>query len=76
MRTAAECLLPHYRSALTEATRAHPELGPPPEDPAEVGAWVRRAELGGRLDAGEAIRIRRLAEKVRFYEERRERELA
>ena len=70
MLTAAQLLLPHYREALNEATRAHPGLGPPPEDAAEVAEWARIAELAGRIEPAEAIRLRRLADKVRFYEGR------
>lgn len=70
MPTAAELLLPHYRDALDEAKRAHRELGPAPDDPRLIAEWVRAGELTGRIGPAEAIRLRRLADKVRFYEGR------
>ena len=73
MLTAAQLLLPHYREALSEATRAHSGLGALPDDPGLIAEWVRVQELAGRIAPAEAIRVRRLADKVRFYEERGER---
>ncbi|MFI5234997.1 MAG: hypothetical protein ACHQXA_04745 [Gemmatimonadales bacterium] len=70
MSPAAEILLPHYRVALAEAVRHHEFRGCPLCESQAPDAWARLGETAGWLDTGEAIRIRRLADKVRFYEER------
>ena len=70
MDSTAALLLPHYRQALAEALAGHAHHGCPPLSDAEPERWARAGEAAGWLDATDAIRIRRLADKVRFYEGR------
>lgn len=70
MDSTAALLLPHYRQALAEALADHAERGIPPLSEAEPEQWTAMGEAAGWLDIGDAIRIRRLAQKIRFYESR------
>ena len=73
MDSAAAFLLPHYRQALAEALASHEQVGCPPCRDVPPELWARTGEAAGWLDPADAIRIRRLAEKVRFFEGRSER---
>ena len=70
MDSTAALLLPHYRQALADALAGHAHHGIPPLSDAEPERWAEIGEAAGWLDTGDAIRIRRLAQKVRFYESR------
>ncbi|MGB7213157.1 MAG: hypothetical protein WBC97_11095 [Gemmatimonadales bacterium] len=65
-------LLPHYRQALAEALARYAHRGCPALRGTPPEQWARTGEEAGWLKPADAIRIRRLAEKVRFYEGRRE----
>ncbi|MGH7591000.1 MAG: hypothetical protein ACREL2_06140 [Gemmatimonadales bacterium] len=72
MDSTSALLLPHYRQALAEALAGCAHRGCPPLSGAPPELWARIGEDAGWLEPADAIRIRRLAEKVRFYEGRRD----
>ena len=72
MLTTRAFLLPHYRQALTEALANCVRPGSLPFANGDPESWATDAETAGWLDPADAIQIRRLARKVRFYERRNE----
>ena len=63
-------LLTHYRQALADSvTRLHGR-GLPPCPAGEESLWAEAGEGAGWLSAEEGMEIRRLAFRVRFYEQR------
>ncbi|HET7024338.1 MAG TPA: hypothetical protein VFI39_03965 [Gemmatimonadales bacterium] len=72
MDSTSALLLPHYRQALAEALASYAHRGCPALRGAPPEQWARIGEAAGWLEPADAIRIRRLAEKVRFYEGRAE----
>lgn len=70
MSPSLSLLLSHYRSALAEAVTGVR----PPEAPTcprgEELLWAEAGEVEGWLPLDRAMEVRRLAQRVRFYERR------
>ena len=70
MSPSLDLLLTHYRHELAEII----ERVAPPEAPTcpsgEASLWAEAGEADGWLPPGQAMEVRRLAARVRFYERR------
>ena len=70
MSPSLEVLLSHYRQELAALIeRAHPALAPACP-PGEELLWAEAGEAEGWLSPVEAMEIRRVAVRTRFYERR------
>lgn len=70
MSPSLEVLLSHYRQELAALMeRAHPALAPACP-PGEELLWAEAGEVAGWLSPEEAMEIRRVAVRTRFYERR------
>ena len=70
MSPSLEVLLSHYRQELAALVeRAHPALTPACP-PGEELLWAEAGEAEGWLSPVEAMEIRRVAVRTRFYERR------
>lgn len=63
-------LLSHYRLALAEAIRGMRPLEAHPCPRGEELLWAEAGEAEGWLTLDRAMEVRRLAQRVRFYERR------
>ena len=70
MSPSLDVLLPHYRRELDEAVARLATAAAPPCPPGEALLWAEAGEAAGWLRAEEAMELRRLAGRLRFYEER------
>ncbi|HEX7918554.1 MAG TPA: hypothetical protein VF454_04075 [Gemmatimonadales bacterium] len=70
MSPSLEVLLSHYRQELAALIeRAHPAVAPACP-PGEELLWAEAGEVAGWLSPEEAMEIRRVAVRTRFYERR------
>ncbi|HEU4570775.1 MAG TPA: hypothetical protein VFS07_09395 [Gemmatimonadales bacterium] len=63
-------LIEFYRHAVEAAVAVAAPPGAPPCPPGQAILWADAGELEGWLSEGQATEIRRLAARLRFYEER------
>ncbi|HET7042109.1 MAG TPA: hypothetical protein VFI13_08810 [Gemmatimonadales bacterium] len=70
MSPSLSLLLHHYRHILAEAVDKTPTPGAPSCPPGEELRWAERGEGEGWLTREGAMAVRRLARRVRFYEQR------
>ena len=63
-------LLDHYRQNLADLVDGIRPAGAPPCPPGEEFLWAEAGEAAGWLACDRAMEIRRLAQRVRFYESR------
>lgn len=70
MSPSLDVLLPHYRRELDEVVTRLSAAGIPPCLPGEETLWAEAGEGSGWLTAEQAMELRRLAARVRFYEGR------
>jgi len=70
MSPSLDVLLPHYRRELDEAISRIAPAEAPPCPPGEAHLWAETGEAEGWLSAAQAMEIRRLAGRLRFYESR------
>jgi hypothetical protein len=70
MSPSLDVLLPHYRRELDEAVARLSAAGTPPCPPGEVLLWAEAGEASGWLPPDQAMELRRLVARLRFYEGR------
>lgn len=70
MSPSLDILLPHYRRELDEAVTRLSAPGGPSCPPGEEVLWAEAGEVAGWLTPDQAMELRRLAARVRFYESR------
>lgn len=70
MSPSLSLLLDHYRRSLAELVdRTRPPTAPPCPAGEEL-LWAEAGEAGGWLAPDRAMEVRRLSQRVRFYESR------
>jgi hypothetical protein len=70
MSPSLDVLLPHYRRELDEAIVRLAPAGAPSCPPGEALLWAEAGEADGWLTSEQAMELRRLAGRLRFYESR------
>ena len=70
MSPSLDVLLPHYRRELDEAVTRLSSPETPPCPPGEALLWAEAGEAAGWLAPDQAMELRRLAARLRFYEGR------
>jgi len=70
MSPSLDVLLPYYRRELDEAIARLAPAGAPPCPPGEELLWTEAGEAAGWLAPNDAMELRRLGARVRFYEGR------
>ena len=70
MSPSLDLLLAHYRHELAELLRRVAPADAPACPPGEELLWAEAGEAGGWLAPDQAMEVRRLASRFRFYEER------
>lgn len=70
MSPSLDVLLPHYRRELDDAIVRVTPAGAPPCPAGEELLWAEAGEAAGWLTPIDAMEIRRLAVRTRFYEQR------
>lgn len=68
MSPSLDVLLPHYRRELDETIARFAPPGAPPCPEGEALLWAEAGEAEGWLRPDQAMEIRRLAGRLRFYE--------
>ena len=76
MSPSLDLLLSYYRRELAEVVQAAGGAATPPCPPGEEMRWAEAGEMSGRLPRERAMEIRRLAGRLRFYEDRARAEVA
>ena len=70
MSPSLDLLLNYYRRELAELVQVAGESGTPRCPPGEEMLWAEAGEVSGWLSLEQAMEIRRLAGRVRYYEGR------